>query len=346
MSHSLIDAQVLQPPVQQLLQLAQALPNSTTEVSTIQASLRKAISPTFEIVFAGAFSAGKSMLINALLKRELLYSAEGHATGTECQIAYAQADQERVILTFLSEVEIQSQVETLGQRLGITTTINLNAKSVTDALIEKCQELIDRDGGDSKSEQAKQARALQLLIQGFIENRSHIHATANNTRSMEQCHFANLHEAASYARHGSNSAVLKRVEYYCHHDLLRDGNVLVDTPGIDAPVQRDAELTYRKIEHPDTSAVVCVLKAASAGDLTTEETALLETTRGNTSIRDRVFYVFNRIDETWYNTQLKQRLETLIYESFTPQRECIKPVDCLGFMEANCVIPVQSIGLD
>lgn len=31
--------------------------------------------PTSEIVFAGAFSAGKSMLINALLERELLYSA-------------------------------------------------------------------------------------------------------------------------------------------------------------------------------------------------------------------------------------------------------------------------------
>jgi GTP-binding protein EngB required for normal cell division len=38
------------------------------DLSGIQASLAKAISPTFEIVFAGAFSAGKSMLINALLE--------------------------------------------------------------------------------------------------------------------------------------------------------------------------------------------------------------------------------------------------------------------------------------
>ena len=49
-----------------------------TEV--VKTSLAKAIAPKFEIVFAGAFSAGKSMLINALLERELLYSAEGHAT--------------------------------------------------------------------------------------------------------------------------------------------------------------------------------------------------------------------------------------------------------------------------
>jgi replication fork clamp-binding protein CrfC len=133
---------------------------------------------------------------------------------------------------------------------------------------------------------------------------------------MEQFNFSNLKEAASYARRGSNSAVLKRIEYYCNHPLLQDGNVLIDTPGIDAPVQKDAELTYRKIENPDTSAVVCVLKPASAGDMTKEETELLEKMRSNPGIRDRVFYVFNRIDETWFNTQLRQRLDDLISSQF------------------------------
>ena len=60
--------------------------NINQQIRVAEASLAKAIAPKFEIVFAGAFSAGKSMLINALLERELLYSAEGHATGTECYI--------------------------------------------------------------------------------------------------------------------------------------------------------------------------------------------------------------------------------------------------------------------
>ena len=89
------------------------------DTTAIQTSLNKAISPTFEIVFAGAFSAGKSMLINALLGRKLLYSAEGHATGTECHIAYAAQDQERVVLTFLSEAEIIEQANALIARLKI-----------------------------------------------------------------------------------------------------------------------------------------------------------------------------------------------------------------------------------
>ena len=118
-----------------------------------------------------------------------------------------------------------------------------------------------------------------LLLEGFEANRDRIQTLENATYSMEQFNFSNLKEAASYARRGSNSAVLKRVEYYCYHPLLQDGNIIIDTPGIDAPVQRDAELTYDKIESPDTSAVVCVLKAASSGEMTTEETELMEKTR-------------------------------------------------------------------
>ncbi len=324
--------QNLQEQVESLLQLLHQEPSLRSQDTTpVQASLRKAISPTFEIVFAGAFSAGKSMLLNALLERELLYSAEGHATGTECYIAYAEPNQERVILTFLSEAEIREQAAALFQRLGLTAPTNINQPEVINLLRQGCQGTIQQEGGESKSERAKQAKALDLLLEGFVANRDRIHTVNNATYSMEQFNFTNLKEAAGYARRGSNSAVLKRIEYYCHHPLLQDGNVLIDTPGIDAPVQKDAELTYRKIENPDTSAVVCVLKPASAGDMTKEETELLEKMRGNPGIRDRVFYVFNRIDETWYNTQLRQRLEDLISSQFQDNTRVYKTSGLLGF---------------
>jgi replication fork clamp-binding protein CrfC len=148
---------------------------------------------------------------------------------------------------------------------------------------------------------------------------------------MEQFKFSSLQEAANYARRGGNSAVLKRIEYYCHDPLLKDGNILVDTPGIDAPVQKDAALTYSKIKNPETSAVVCVLKPAETGEMTTEETELLETMRSNPGIRDRVFYVFNRIDKTWYNAQLRQRLEKLINDQFRDTTRIYKTSGLLGF---------------
>ncbi len=330
MTHSF--PQQMQEQVESLLQLLDHEPAlSSQDTTVVQSSLKKAISPTFEIVFAGAFSAGKSMLLNALLERELLYSAEGHATGTECYIAYAQLHEERVILTFMSEAEIREQVAALCWRLGLMTPTKINQPQVTNQLCQQCAVIIDQEGGESKSELAKQAKALILLLEGFENNREYIHTINSATYAMEQFHFSNLKEAAAYARRGSNSAVLKRIEYYCNHPLLQDGNILIDTPGIDAPVEKDAELTYRKIENSDTSAVVCVLKAASAGDMTKEETQLLEKMRSNPGIRDRVFYVFNRIDETWYNTQLRQRLDDLISSQFQASPRVYKTSGLLGF---------------
>ena len=324
--------QSLQEQVESLLQLLHQEPSLRSQDTTpVQSSLRKAVSPTFEIVFAGAFSAGKSMLINALLGRELLYSAEGHATGTECYIAYAEPNQERVILTFLSEAEIREQATALCHRLGLTAQANINQSEIINLLRQGCEAIIQQEGGENRSERAKQAKALMLLVEGFEANRDRIHTVNSTAYSMEQFNFPTLKEAASFARRGSNSAVLKRIEYYCHHPLLQDGNVLVDTPGIDAPVQKDAELAYRKIENPDTSAVVCVLKPAAAGDMTKEETQLLEKMRSNLGIRDRVFYVFNRIDETWFKNQLKQRLDDLISSQFRDTTRIYKTSGILGF---------------
>ncbi|MGL5877919.1 MAG: dynamin family protein [Xenococcaceae cyanobacterium] len=327
----------LQEQVNTLLKLIQQEPNLRTQQDTtvVESSLKKAISPKFEIVFAGAFSAGKSMLINALLGRELLYSAEGHATGTECCIEYAEPDKERVVLTFLSEAEIKEQAVNICQKLSFKTFTNFNQPEIIDFLQQQANIIISQEGGESKSERAKQAKALMLLLEGFTNNKQRIHSNNNATYSMEQFNFSNLAEAASYARRGSNSAVLKRLEYYCHHPLLEDGNILVDMPGIDAPVKKDAELTYNKIEHPDTSAVICVLKPAAAGEMTQEETDLMEKMRSNPGIRDRVFYVFNRIDETWYNTQLRQRLEHLIQTQFRDNSKVYKTSGLLGFFSSQ-----------
>ena len=332
MTQKLPQCQNLQAQVESLLQLLHQEPSLRSQDTTpVRASLRKAISPTFEIVFAGAFSAGKSMLINALLERELLYSAQGHATGTECYIAYAEPDEERVVLTFLSEVEIREQVTALCQRLGLTASNNLNQPEVIKLLSQGCQTIIQHEGGESKSERAKQAKALDLLLEGFVANREHIHTVKNAPYSMEQFNFSTLKEAASYARRGSNSSVLKRIEYYCYHPLLRDGNVIIDTPGIDAPVRKDAQLAYKKIENPDTSAVVCVFKTAAIGDLTSEETELIERIQRNPDIRDRVFYIFNRIDETWFDAELRQRLDNLISSQFRDTTRVYKTSGLLGF---------------
>ena len=47
--------------------------------------------------------------------------------------------------------------------------------------------------------------------------------------------------------------------------MLEDGNVLVDLPGIDAPVKRDADLTHRKVEDNETYAVCNIIPLTKGG---------------------------------------------------------------------------------
>lgn len=281
----------------------------------LRTSFKKAIDPRFEIVFAGTFSAGKSMLINALLGRNLLYSDIGHATGTECYIEYAQSHQERVELTFLSEAEIFQKAKALCDSLGIAA-VDIRKPEAIEKCRQECKNKIQAAGGEARSKEAKQAKALILLLDGFQGNRQHIRPTENATYQMEELGLS-FDRAADYARYGSNSGALKRIKYCLHHRLLEDGNVLVDLPGIDAPVQEDAELAYRKVQDESSSAVVCLLKADCEGVMAPEETRLLETIRNNPSIQDRVFYVFNRIDTTWRFAKLQQRLDELIDRDFS-----------------------------
>ncbi|MBO1065038.1 MULTISPECIES: hypothetical protein [Nostocales] len=81
-----------------------------------------------------------------------LLSAEGHATGTECKIEYAPVDSERVVLTFLSEAEIQEQAVFLCQQLGFNTVENIHKPDVVDLLHQGCTAIIQQEGGESKSE--------------------------------------------------------------------------------------------------------------------------------------------------------------------------------------------------
>lgn len=334
MRPELPQCQALEAQVSELLRLLQGEPplRAHFDSTPIATSLQKVLSPRFAILFGGAFSAGKSMLINALLGRELLYSAEGHATGTQCEIAApGPGESERVVLTFMSRSDVAEQVAAIAQRLQLNVSLDLQNSDQWLRLQRQAEAIVAEEGGESKSERAKQAHALGLLMEGLLQNADRMVDHSSATYSMEQLNFSDLKTAAGYARRGCNSAVLKRIEYYCDHPLLEDGNVLVDLPGIDAPVKRDADLTYRQIADSDTSAVICVLKPAAAGDMSKEETELLEKIRQNPGIRDRVFYVFNRIDETWYNGQLRQRLEDLIQEQFYTTNRVYKTSALLGF---------------
>jgi predicted RNA-binding protein with RPS1 domain/GTPase SAR1 family protein len=327
----------LEADVNRLLRLLDKEPSlrGQHDTAAIRTSRDKAIAPRFEIVFAGTYSAGKSMLINALLRQELLYSSTGHATGIECYIEYAKSSQEeRVELTFLSVLEVQEEVNDRSKTLELNLelkSIDITQTGVIEKLRQQCKKITEDHKGSGKTEKEDEADGLLALLDGFEDNRKYIDPSNNKTYGMEELGFSK-EDAHNYARRGKNSAVLKRIKYYCHHSLLEDGNVLVDLPGIDAPVRRDAELTYRKVEDTNTSAVICVMKADQEGEIETAEKELIRVIRENPGIGDRVFYVFNRIDKTWRDPKLKQELDDLISGDFSnTRREIYETSALLGF---------------
>lgn len=325
----------LEADVNLLLRLLDKEPSLRGKHGTaaIKTSRDKAIDPRFEIVFAGTYSAGKSMLINALLGQDLLYSSTGHATGIECYIEYAKSsEEERVELTFLSILELQEEVKDRSEKLELNLVdVDITQEMVIQKLKQQCQKITGDHKGSGKTEKEGEADGLLALLEGFEDNRKYIDSSNNKTYGMEELGLSNK-KAHDYARRGKNSAVLKRIKYYCHYPLLEDGNVLVDLPGIDAPVRRDAELTYRKVEDTNTSAVICVMKADQEGEAMQAEQKLIEAIRENSGIGDRVFYVFNRIDKTWRDPKLKQELDDLISEAFSNTRRGIYETSALlGF---------------
>ena len=323
----------LEADVNLLLRLLDKEPSLRGKHGTaaIKTSRDKAIDPRFEIVFAGTYSAGKSMLINALLGQDLLYSSTGHATGIECYIEYAKSsEEERVDLTFLSTSEVQEEVNDRCKTLKLQS-VDITQEGAIKKLREQCEKITQEHKGSGKTEKEGEADGLLALLEGFEDNRKHIDSSNNKTYGMEELNLSNK-KAHDYARRGKNSAVLKGIKYYCHYPLLEDGNVLVDLPGIDAPVRRDAELTYRKVEDTNTSAVICVMKADQEGEAMQAEQKLTEAIRENSGIGDRVFYVFNRIDKTWRDPKLKQELDDLISEDFSNTRRGIYETSALlGF---------------
>ncbi|ERT09229.1 50S ribosome-binding GTPase family protein [Lyngbya aestuarii BL J] len=283
------------------------------DTAAVQRSLHKATSPRFEIVFAGTFSAGKSTLINTLLERKLLFASEGVATGTVCYVEYAQKqDDEEAVLYFFSKTEIQKQISELCEKLNLADSVNLDEPDSIQNLREQAEQKQNRSTLDGNLAQAKQAELLQQLLTGFEKNKENI----QNDRKKA----INLEDAENYVR-WENAAVFKQIKYYCHNSLLENGIVIVDTPGIDAPLLIHAEIAKNKITDSDTSAVVYVLQTASKGALTEAEIDLIEHIRKAPGVGDRIFYVFNRIDATWYNRKLHQLLEDVIRSEFHQEQQ-------------------------
>lgn len=291
-------------------------------VSRIRSTLRRATDDRAEVVFVGPSGAGKSSIIKALLGRDLLYSGcEGHITGTECRILWADStEREGAALTYASLADIVEELEIFCQQLGLDKflrAIKTDQFQSLGSLIDAAEAIQRTEGGSGRdrSARAKLAGALIRLARGLKA-----HYTKIRPRERYREAKADLRLAAEAGRFGSHSAVLQQIEYHCHHPLLREAT-LVDLPGWDAPLAQGAQLILEKIRDPDVAAIVCVLPVTAAGELTAADREFVSILESLPAAGDSIFWVFNYRDRAWLDEQGRRALRRLRAQ-ITDSRSC------------------------
>ena len=94
----------------------------------------------------------------------------------------------------------------------------------------------------------------------------------------EQFNFSNLKDAAGFARRGSNSAVLKQIRYYCHNYRMATSLLIHQGLMLQFRKMQNGRIIRLKTPIPQLSSAFSSLPI-SAGDMTKEETELLEKMR-------------------------------------------------------------------
>lgn len=304
------EREILESNITRLLSLLSQEENLELEPEVdkkINMSLDQAFNPEkFEIVFAGRYSTGKSMLINCLLERYFLKASVGHATAVECRILYAKdSESEGVKLTYFNRQEVLDKLNKLSQDLNLIPVISSLDDQESLKLIKVAVNKIKND--PQQAAQKETAEALEYLIDGFDSNSLIIEENNNYQTPLRP-----LEDSKKWATDKSLCAVLKKIDYFCFHPLLKECTI-VDLPGIDAPTAKDKEIAINKIQSDTTAAVVLVLGYVKGEGETLEvENEIVSTISNKDTLRNRTFYIMNRVDELWNNPALQEKCDQCI----------------------------------
>ena len=307
-SYVLPEGEILKSDITRLLSLLSQEENLELEPEIdkqINISLDQAFNPKkFEIVFAGRQSAGKSMLINCLLGRYFLKASIGHATAVECRILYAKdPEREGVKLTYFNRQEVLDKLNKLSQDLNLNPTISSLDDEASLKSIKVAVNTIKNNL--QQAAQKERAEALEYLINGIDDNLQVIKDN-NNYQTLVRP----LENSREWATDRSLCTVLKKIDYFCCHDLLKECTI-IDLPGINVPTAK--EIAINKIQSDTTAAVVLILSyVQEEGETLEVENEIISKISNKDTLHNRTFYIVNRVDELWNNPALKAKCDQCI----------------------------------
>ncbi|WAH44699.1 dynamin family protein [Alicyclobacillus fastidiosus] len=185
----------------------------------------------------GAFSAGKSSLLNALLGESILAVSPNPTTASVTQLQGADQSGEKIVVTAKTEEELWRDVA------SAFTALHEYPSGLTEA-ISRGQALSAKDYPTSLR---RHVRFIKAICEGYGEMQGRLGTKWTTT----------LDELKSFSAIEHYAAYVAKVDVYEDDPWLRKGFIFVDTPGVDSIHRRHTDVAFRYMRHAD--AVIFVM---------------------------------------------------------------------------------------
>ncbi len=249
-------------------------------------------SPEFPVAFLGTFSAGKSMIINAILEKNILPEATKSYTAIPTIIK--KGDSDSAVIHFLNETartELRNlYIEEISRELHKNPHDFLKLSN-NDLLLAFQRDITDHTQEVGLFNKEKAFEELQKLIEKWSRFRG-------ETKEIE------ISELSRYVTEDYEDVLLvDRVAVYLRDIDIPDNVVLVDLPGLGVVNPRHRKITKAYVEN---DAKAFVISSAVFKLLEGEEIELLsEIHKQRPKVLKRAFWVINK----WETASEKQKRE-------------------------------------
>jgi len=240
----------------------------------------------YYIAFIGTYSAGKSTLINAILKRDILPENLEKATTAFPTYLFAvpkeQKEKAEIIYYNQNEREqLKSFYLNLLKNDFDSIDINEFSKYDTETLLQEIEELKEEyEDYDEK------------IIETFQNLLKHWNTKIGETDTVT------IEEVKSFVESNENSVIISRADVYLNESLFSGRNdiVLVDLPGVDADNPRHFETT-KKFTLEDAKSHAYIYVSAPEKVESEKANEFLFSLAKHTKQINKAFWVLNRCDQ-------------------------------------------------
>ena len=280
--------------------------------------------PEFPVAFLGAFSSGKSTIINAILERNVLPESTGACTAVPTIVR--QGDGEHACVHFLDE--------TARRRLR-----DLYIEEICKELRKNHEEILTLDNKDIISLLEKEINTFRHNTGSFLKDeyfhnlKQVVDKWGRHVSQIEKIKISNI---SDYVTEDYDDILLvDKVEVFCDVKIP-EGIVLVDLPGLGVVNPRHREITKSYIEN---EAKAFIVVSAVFDLLEGPELELLsEIYQSRKRVLNRAFWVINRWDTG--TSQQKDEEEQNFYNTIIQYNFDINPSRLFKVSALNYLISI------